>query len=170
MNCKPARLLPLGAMLLAGLLLASLLLGAGCATDARHAGGIGSLHVFTAPVALDLDPPPGADAIGVTVYASAAATARGLPITNGRMEIQMYDGVLAKGMGTNAAPRHAWTFVPADLQKLGIKTSLGHGYRFALRWNDTPPLQDRITIVARYTTARDTVIESAPTTIVVTTK
>src|ERR1051325_11047021 len=162
MSCKPAKLLPPTGGLLVGVWL-----GAGCATDASRARGINSLDMFVIPVALDVDPPPGPDAIGVTVYASAAGMARGLPITSGRMEIQMYDGAFPTGGATNAAPRRVWTFTPPELKRAAIKTSLGHGYRFTLRWYDTPPLQNRVTIVARYVTVRESVIQSAPTTIAV---
>jgi hypothetical protein len=159
MNCKPA-------WLAGGLLL---LFAAGCVTDASRARKIDSLHLFTAPVALDLAPPPGPDSIGLTLYASATATPRGVPIAGGRLVIEMFDGPLQPG-GSNAAPRCAWTFLPPELKPLGVKTSLGHGYRFTLRWNNSPPREDRVTLVARYLTARDTAIESTPTTIAVTAK
>lgn len=165
MNCKPTVLLPLGPALIA-----SLLLAAGCATDAGHAGGIDSLHVFSVPVALDLDGSPGPDSFGLTLYASAAAIPRGVLITTGRIEILMYDGALPPGGNTNATPVRVWTFTAADLKNRGIKSSLGIGYRFTPRWGDTPPTESRITVVAPFVSARQTSVQSAPTTIAVSAK
>lgn len=157
--------LPLGAALIA-----SLLFEAGCATDASRTRGIDTLHLFSVPVALDLDGSPGPDGFGVTLYASAATRARGIPITKGAMEILMFDGALESGAKTNAAPRRVWTYTPADLKRFAIKTSLGAGYRFTQRWGDTPPLESRVTIVVRLVSPRQTSIQSAPTTIAVTAK
>lgn len=162
MSCKPSVLLALG-----GAWIAILLLVAGCATDAGRTRGIDSLHVFTVPVALDLDGTPGPDAFGLTLYASAASAARGVPLTTGRIEIQMYDGALPPGGSAGAVPLRVWSFAAADLKKLGVKTSLGTGYRFTLRWNETPPRQDRITLVARHVPARGAAIQSMPTIIVI---
>jgi hypothetical protein len=157
--------LPLGVAVIA-----SLLFGAGCATDASRTGGIDSLHLFSVPVAIDLDSSPGPDGFGVTLYASAATKAKGLPVTKGAMEILMFDGALERGAKTNAVPRRVWTFTPADLKKLAIRTSLGTGYRLTPRWGDTPPKENRVTIVARLVSPRLTSIHSAPTTIAVSVK
>lgn len=162
MSCKPAVPLAFGVAWIALLLLAP-----GCATDAGRGRGIDSLHVFTVPVALDLDGTPGPDAFGLTLYASAADAARGIPVTTGRIEIAMYDGVLPPGGGTGATPLRVWTFKVADLKALGVKTSLGAGYHFTLRWNDTPPRQSRITVVVRHVPVRGTAIQSSPTVIAV---
>jgi hypothetical protein len=96
--------------------------------------------------------------------------AKGVPITTGRMEILMFDGALQGDEKTNATPRRVWTFSGADLKSHVIQSSLGTGYRFTPRWGDTPPLQSRITIVARYVPPGETTVESAPTTIAVTAK
>jgi len=153
-------------------LLAGLLFCAGCATGPGpgRGGGIDSLHVFSVPVALDLNGSPGPDGFGLTLYASSSAYAKGIPITAGTMEIRMFDGALQEDAKTNATPRRVWTFTSADLKQRVVKTSLGTGYRFAPRWEDTPPLQNRITIVANYVSPAGSVVRSAPTTIAVTSK
>ena len=148
-------------------LLAVMLLAGGCATGSGRGGRIDALHVFSVPVALDLDGSPGPDGFGVTLYASNAAIAKGIPITAGTTEVLMFDGVLHEDAKTNAAPRRVWTFTSADLKDHVIKTSLGTGYRFTPRWGDTPPSQSRITIVIRYVSPAKTTIQSAPTTIAV---
>ena len=162
MSCKPAALLAPAAAWIAILLFAT-----GCATGSGGAGVIDSLHVFTVPVALDLDGTPGPDAFGLTLYASAGDAARGIPATTGRIEIQMHDGALPAGGSVGVEPLRVWTFNTADLKKLGVRTSLGAGYRFTLRWNETPPRQGRITVVARYVPVRGTAIQSVPTIIAV---
>ena len=160
-----------------GALSAVLCFAIGCATSPGNGGGsssgrqgIDALHIFSLPLALDLDGVPGPDGFGVTLYASAVAPAKGVPITSGSVEILMFDGVLSADTQTNAAPRRVWSYTSAELKRYVIKTSLGTGYRFTPRWGDTPPLQNRISIVARYVPPRDTPIQSAPTTISVSAK
>ena len=149
-------------------LLAVMLLAGGCATGPARGGKIDSLYVFSVPVALDLDGSPGPDGFGVTLYASKAAGSKGVPITNGKVEVLMFDGAPQENTKTNEAPRRVWTFSSADLKKQMIKTPrLGTGYRFTPRWEDTPPLQSCITIVARYVSPGETTVQSAPTTIAV---
>lgn len=164
MSCKSAKAVALGAGILA-----HLLVGPGCATNSGF-GGINSLHLFSVPVALDLDGVPGADGFGVTLYASAAARPKGIPITKGAMEILMFDGSLDSGTKTNPTPRRIWTYATSDLKHFTIKTSLGTGYRITPRWGDTPPRESRVTIVARLVSSRQPPIQSAPTTIAVTAK
>ncbi len=162
MSCKPASLLALGAASMAILLVAT-----GCATGARGTRGGDSLHVFTVPVALDLDGTPGPDAFGLTLYASAGDAAKGIPVTTGVIEIQMYDGALPMDGSAGTPPLRVWTFTTADLKKLAVKTSLGTGYRFTVRWNETPPRQGRITVVVRHVPERGPAIQSVPTVIAV---
>jgi hypothetical protein len=162
MSFKPVAFLALGAAWMAILLVAT-----GCATGTAGSRGVDSLHVFTVPVALDLDGTPGPDAFGLTLYASAGDAARGIPVTTGVIEIQMYDGALATDGSLGATPLRVWTFTTADLKKLAVKTSLGSGYRFTMRWNDTPPRQGRLTVVVRHVPARGKTIQSVPTVIAV---
>jgi len=142
-------------------------LAAGCATGPGGAGEIDALHVFSLPVALDLDGRPGPDGFGLTVYASNAGGAKGIPIKDGRVEILMFDGALAADAITNAQPRRVWTFTPTELKKQAIHTSLGTGYRFTLPWLDRPPTQSRITILARIASARRPPVQSAATIVAV---
>ena len=162
MSFKPASLLAPGAAWMAILLVAT-----GCATGAGGTRSVDSLHVFTVPVALDLDGTPGPDAFGLTLYASAASAARGVPVTSGWIEIQMYDGALPPGGGAGATPLRVWMINPADLKQFEVKTSLGTGYRLTLRWKETSPREGRITVVVRHVSARGTAIQSVPTIIAV---
>ncbi|MEN9676501.1 MAG: hypothetical protein RIS76_2397, partial [Verrucomicrobiota bacterium] len=62
---------------LSGLGLAMAILAAsGCATGGGQS--VSELHLFGVPVALNLDPTPGPDGIGVRVYASDAGGAEGV--------------------------------------------------------------------------------------------
>ena len=144
---------------------ASLFLQLACATQAARGAGIEAIHVFALPVALNLDNSPGPDGFGVTIYASAATPAKGLPITGGKLEILMFDGARRAEQITNAAPSQVWAFTTEDLKDHMVKTSLGTGYRFTPRWTNAPPQKGRITIVARYAPARGAPIQSEATTI-----
>ena len=152
-------------------LLAALLFAVGCATGPNRGDRIDSLYVFSVPVALDLDGSPGPDGFGVTLYAGKTDTAKGVPITHGKIEILMFDGAPQEDAKTNSVPRRVWTFNSADLKNQMIRTPrLGTGYRFSPRWEDAVPSQSRITIVARYVSPAETIVHSKPTTIAVTAK
>jgi hypothetical protein len=141
-------------------------LAAGCATVGRDSS-LDALHVFSVPVAVDLDGLPGADGISLTLYASTRDRAKGIPIADGQVEIMMFDGALLPNSLTNAQPLRVWTFPATELKSHLIQSSLGNGYRFTLRWMDTAPSNTRITIVARVVSPRRTSVQSMPTIVAV---
>ena len=86
---------------------AALFLQLDAATPPARGAGIEAIHVFALPVALNLDNSPGPDGFGVTIYASAASPAKGLPITTGKIEILMFDGALPpRGLSNEIGRAH----------------------------------------------------------------
>jgi hypothetical protein len=141
------------------------------ATSGKGRDGIDELHLFGIPVGLNLDGIRGADGIGVRVYASSAVKAHGIPIRRGTLEILMFDGMLKSDPGVRAPePRHIWKFTAAELKGYTATTSIGTGYQFALRWGDSTPTQDNVSIIARYLAPDGSVISSSSSTIAVSVK
>lgn len=166
------RAVPAASALLAALVLAA---GTGCAGGRRGADaggprrsgadGVAEVHLFGLPVALDLDGRPGADAVGVRVYASDGARARGIPIRSGRLEIVMYDGAFDTPQLAGQAPLRTWTFGPSELAPLAGGTSLGTGYQLALRWAPARPTARAVTVIARYHSPKGDTLVSEPNSI-----
>lgn len=119
------------------------------------------LHLFGNPVAMNLDGIPGPDGIGVRIFASASGRAVGLPITQGTLEILLFDGVLAAQESAEPPqPLKVWTFNPQDLKGYQAETSLGAGYQFALQWGPERPRQVRVTVIARLRLPNGSVLAS----------
>lgn len=128
----------------------------------RSRSRIQELHLFTVPSALDLDGKPGPDAFEVRVYASNADKAKGIPITQGSLEIMMWDGVSSSQVSSTNKPLHIWSFKQEELKRNVSQTSLGIGYRLTLRWEQDAPKKDGITIVARFLPTKGSPVYSPP--------
>ncbi len=143
----------------------------GCRSiSSSNSGPINQLHLLVTSVALNLDGKPGADGVGVRLYASRRGEAAALPITQGTLEILMFDGNVPLDEVPQHQPRHTWTY-PADKLKPQIQeTSVGISYRFAALWGGDQPKSERVTVVARYTGPSGHPIYSAPSSVPVSVK
>lgn len=142
----------------------------GWGTVGQVSAAIDEIHLFTVPTALDLDSVPGPDGFEARVYASASDRAKGIPITQGVLEVLMYDGVVNVGPSVTNAPLHVWSFRPADLKRNVGSSTLGVGYRFVLRWNTDVPKSSSITVVARWTPPKGAAMYSSTSSILVSRK
>jgi hypothetical protein len=151
-------------------LLAALSLAA-CATMSGGGGGdrVDEVHLFGLPVTLNLDGKPGADGFAVRVFLTKGGGAKGSTIQSGNLEVLMFDGVVGSDEIAAKEPKQIWKFTPRQLAPLREQTSLGNGYRFALRW-DQPPTHGYITVVARYVPPKGGPVYSSPSTITATMK
>lgn len=123
----------------------------GCASlQSAGEGSPSELHLFAVPAAIRLDNHPGADGIGVRIYASAQGKAQGIPLKSGRMEIWMYDGTITSSNLIEAKPLRVWTFSAKELAPFAATTTLGVGYQMALKWEDKVPKARVVTVVARF--------------------
>jgi hypothetical protein len=143
-------------------LLATLLV-AGCAT-LSSGGNVDEVHLFGLPVTVNLDGVPGADGFAVRVYATKNGGSKGADLDSGVLEVLMFDGVVSGDELTTTQPAQSWNFGPKQLGHFKEKTSLGTGYRFALRWRK-PPTRGHITVVARYVSPKGEYVYSSPSTI-----
>jgi hypothetical protein len=138
---------------------------AGCSTfSGGGSGEITELHLFGLPMTLNLDGKPGADGFAVRIYANKSGGAKGASITSGTLEILMFDGVVGAADLQNQPPQQTWKFTARQLSRSEETTSLGRGYKFALRW-DQMPKRNHITVIARYVPAKGPPIYSSSSTI-----
>lgn len=140
----------------------------GCSSPSSGGGGfsrsdgIHELHLFVLPVALKSNPSRAADGVAVRVFASSRSRARGVPIRSGTLEILAYDGALAEASEPTTKPAQIWTYPAASLTPLATASSLGTGYELTLPWRGPRPTDNRLTLVARYTSSTGAALRSAP--------
>ncbi len=144
----------------------------GCTTDAkkRNAAGQGSgpvdgLVLLSAAAAVDTHPPAGPDAVEMVIYPTGHDKPKTLPISSGKLEVLMFDGVINDQTSASVQPLKVWTLQPAELKASANKTAIGTSYPLTLLWGNNIPKQDNITIIARYVDPSGRTVYSAPSTI-----
>ena len=148
-------------------------LWSGCATDPKKPAGASAtarvpfdqLEMLCAPVALDFDKIPGPDGFSVRIYAMSSRPPKAQPIDRGTLELLMYDGLLKAGGAEAQSPLCSWSYTAEELQGYAYKTKIGTSYGLTPVWGDTQPKQNRITVIARYTSPEGLKITSAPSVI-----
>jgi hypothetical protein len=133
---------------------------AGCASLGGGNEHIDAVHLFGLPVTLNFDGAPGSDGFAIRIYATQNGEPKGSPIRNGEVEIWMFDGVVENDRILSIPPTQTWKFTPREISRFAEKTSLGSGYKFALRWTK-PPTHGHITVVARHSTPKSFPIYSS---------
>ncbi len=165
-----------GGLVLLGRILVLLLVGwvAGpIKSDAASARGpIDELHLFSLPAAVNLDPKPGPEGFEIRIYGSTGEKAKGVAITSGTLEVLMMDGVVSAAEAAGKSkPLKVWSFTPAELKRSVSKSALGIGYRMTLRWDESAPKRESITVIARYVPPKGgDSIYSSPVTISISSK
>lgn len=133
-------------------------------------GPVGQLHLLTGPTALNLDHVPGADGFAVRVYASSSKSAATVAITEGKLEILMFDGVLKAQEASVTKPLHVWSYPANELKTFMQRGAVGAVYVLTLPWGESKPSEERISVMARYHPVKGTPIDSGPSTISVAVK
>ncbi len=150
--------------LLASILLAALCF-AGCATmSGGRRGGVDEVHLIGLPVTFNMDAKPGPDGFAVRVFVTKGGAAKGSVINDGVLEILMFDGIVGLDELATIQPLQVWKFTPKQLAVVHEQSSLGNGYRFALRWQNAPS-KSHITVAARYVPPQGEPLYSAPSAI-----
>ncbi len=126
---------------------------------------IDRIHIISQPVAINFDQLPGADGFGVTLFATTAREPKSVAIPEGKLEILMYDGLLKVREFATTKPLKTWTYTAEELRAYAANGSIGVGYRLTPQWGDQVPTQNRITVLARYTSPTGAVRYSEPTVI-----
>jgi hypothetical protein len=148
------------------LLAAMALLMCGCATGGGRSVPLDQLHLLSVPIAVNFDNAPGADGFAIKVYASRQDVPKPVAISNGSVEILMFDGVVRAGELNKVQPLRTWSFDTAALRARQYRTSIGVGYQFAISWGDAKPTAGHITVLARYRAADGRSLTSLPSSIV----
>jgi hypothetical protein len=130
---------------------------------------VDEVHLFGLPVTLNFDAKPGPDGFAVRIFVTKGGGAKGSTIQSGNLEVMMFDGVVGVDEIVTKEPNQTWKFTAGQLAPLREQTSLGNGYRFALRW-ENPPTRGHITVVARYVPPKGNPVYSSPSTITATMK
>jgi hypothetical protein len=123
---------------------------------------IDQLHLLLTSIALNLDSKPGSDGVGVRIYASRRGDTTALPITQGDLDILMFDGEVPLKDLLTQKPLHTWSYPASKLKPHHQETSIGTSYRFAAVWGENKPTGDRVTFIARYTPPKGQPVYSAP--------
>jgi hypothetical protein len=110
---------------------------------------IDKLNLLAAPIAMNLDGRPGADAVAVKVYAGNTRQPRPVAITAGTLELLAFEGLLGKT--TNVpTPFKTWTFTASELRRMQFQASIGVGYEITASFIGQKPNSDKLTVLARY--------------------
>jgi hypothetical protein len=137
----------------------------GCATTSGGRGDIDEVHLIGLPVTFNLDARPGPDGFAVRVFVTKGGSAKGAQVTSGALEVLIFDGVTGRDELAVKQPLQVWKFSVQQLAALREQSSLGTGYRFALRWQNSPT-KNYITVAARYLPPKgEPIIYSSPSTI-----
>jgi hypothetical protein len=123
---------------------------------------IDQLHLLLTSIALNLDSKPGPDGVGVRIYASHRGDTTAIPITQGDLDILMFDGEVPLKDLLTQKPLHTWSYAASKLKPHLQVTSIGTSYRFAAVWGENKPTGDRVTFIARYTPPKGQPVYSAP--------
>ena len=133
------------------------------------AGRIQEINLLALPMALDFDGLPGVDGFVLKIYATNRKATKPLPLDDGKVEVLMYDGI-PNPSGPGLQPAKIWTFTATELKRYEIHTSIGVGYQLSLLWGEAKPSRNRISVIARYTSAAGAILTSAPSVIAVAVK
>ena len=135
----------------------------GCRTLAPASKApIDQLHLLLTSIALNLDSKPGPDGVGVRIYASHRGDTTAIPITQGDLDILIFDGEVTLKDLLTQKPLHTSSYPASKLKPHLQITSIGTSYRFATVWGQNKPTGDRVTLIARYTPPKGQPVYSAP--------
>ena len=119
------------------------------------------------PMALNFDNVPGVDGVAIKVYAVNRSEPKTIPLRQGRLEIDLFDGILQGDESRTNVALKTWTFEPPELRGVEFKTPVGIGYSFTLRWGESVPRHSKVTLIGRYVSPEAQTIYSAPNAIAV---
>ena len=135
--------------------------GVGCRTDGLDVNlgrirafnsekkSVDSIRLFTSSALFNLDGEPGSDGFSARVFAFHNGIAKPVKITNGTLEIIIYDGNATPDQSLN--PRQVWSYSKTDLPRYLRQTSIGFSYDFTLKIDNSKPLPGKVSIGAKYT-------------------
>jgi len=128
----------------------------------RRSDAITEINVLSAPVALNFDSLPGADGLSLRIYPANATQPKCPPITEGTLEILLYDGVVTSTEMATAKPLHVWSYPAEKLVRHLQTTSIGASYVMTPVWGADKPGRTRVTVFVRYLRPSGRKVYSSP--------
>lgn len=113
-------------------------------------------------MALDLEPPAGADSLLVKIFLVDSTGRNLITIKGGIVEILMYEGQFDKSVPESVF--HKWVFDATYLKKYQFNSTVGPGYELLLTWSPKLITNRFITLIACYHNHKGRRICSRPTT------
>jgi len=136
------------------------------ATNTSPPGEIAELNIVTVPVALNLDNVPGPESISVKIFAGDTKHPKPIPIKGGQLEILMFNGTFF-GLTNVPTPIKIWSFNSGELPLHQFSSGIGIGYEFVLQWGANRPAGRLVSVAARYTSPRQEIVTSRPSSVTV---
>jgi hypothetical protein len=119
------------------------------------------VHILTTPFAINFDQVGGPDGFAVRVYFGNAANTKSFAVTQGSLEILMFDGVATVMDIGKKQPLRTWKYSARELRSYLRNTSIGVSYTFTPMWEKAVPEKGKITVAACYITPKGARIYSA---------
>jgi hypothetical protein len=123
---------------------------------------VDAIRLVTTPSAQNFDDKPGADGFLVKVYALSHASPKAIPFSEGALELALYKGVYPDLVPNDVAPLTTWRYEAKELSAFAARSYVGVAYTLIVRWDDGPPIQGGVTLVARFFASGDRVLTATP--------
>jgi hypothetical protein len=126
---------------------------------------IQEVHILTTPFAVNFDQVGGPDGFAVRVYAGNPQNVKPFEITQGSLEILMFDGVVPMADIGKVEPLRTWKYSAREIKNYMRNTSIGTSYTFTPVWEKAEPQKGKITVVVCYTSTKGMKVYSSPSSI-----
>jgi len=103
------------------------------------------------PFGLEVDAKHSTKAVAIQVFAVKPGKAKGSPILQGELEVELFDGFYQPENSEELPLIKNWKYSPEELKPLSKESLLGVGYQLLLVWEDEEkPTQKKVTVRALY--------------------
>ena len=123
---------------------------------------VDTIRLVTTPTARNFDGKPGADGFLIKVYALSRAAPKAIRISDGALELSLYEGVDPELVTADVPPLKTWRYEARELEAFPARSYVGISYTLILRWDDGTPVRGDVTLVARYFASTERVLTAAP--------
>lgn len=109
------------------------------------------LNLLMVPFGLEVDAKHSKKAVAIQVFAVKPGKAKGSPILQGELEVELFDGFYQPDNREELPLIKTWKYSPEELKPLSKESLLGVGYQLLLVWEDEEmPAQKKVTVRALY--------------------
>lgn len=123
---------------------------------------VDKMELESFPSAVNLDEKPGPDGVTLKLRLYSLDTPLAFALTQGDMEIVLYEGSIREQEIGSAKPFHIWRFSAKQMSQSGRKSIVGWHYAMSLNWGDNVPTTSTVTLVARIPRPNSTPIYALP--------